>query len=88
MPFMPLLHTLRKPSYFVLAFAFLLISQLSTAFEVSDLAKNYDISLDISYFEDKNGKLELNDMVQKLSKGEFQAGHKKVLNFGFTKSAY
>ena len=88
MPFMPLLHTLRKPSYFVLAFAFLLISQLSTAFEVSDLAKNYDISLDISYFEDKNGKLELNDMVQKLSQGEFQAGHKKVLNFGFTKSAY
>lgn len=88
MPFMPLLHTLRKPSYFALAFALLLISQLSTGFEVGDLAKNYDISLDISYFEDKNGERELSDIIQKLSQGEFKSGQQKVLNFGFTKSAY
>ena len=85
---MHLHHTLRKSSYIALAIAFVLLSQLSAAFEVNDRTDSYDISLDISYFEDKNGTLELSDIAQKRALGKFKSGHKKVLNFGFTKSAY
>lgn len=88
MLFMPLLPKLRKASYFLLGLAFVLLSQLSTAYDVSDLTDNYDISLDISYYEDENGNLELNDITKRLHAGDFQAGQEKVLNFGFTKSVY
>jgi len=51
-------------------------------------SEHYDLSLALSYLEDKSGRLELENVRELRQSGEFLGGQSEPLNFGFTESAY
>lgn len=71
-----------------LALCSLTLSQNSHALTVNDVQESYNLSFDISYYEDKKGDLDLDAIMEKHASKQFLSGQTKVLNFGFTKSAY
>ena len=71
-----------------LALCSLTLGQNSHALTINDAQESYNLSFDISYYEDKKGDLDLGDIIKKHASKQFLSGQTKVLNFGFTKSAY